>query len=929
MATHTAMAQGSDASVRSSFEQRIGILHYVSQKEHGWHGHIRTRFTDFQVHEISKAGEVVHLHDFPRNARELSRAETSNQSIATPQANQLSGVDAVATAPKTQDPQQTTSSKQAEDEDNSFAISPSDRATLADLLGQDTAEKLIELHNRAGEDKKLRLKDLGTVDIAAISDKSKRSQVHSEVRRIFGGRLDTATGENGSIRATVVSKGRQQRGNRSRNERPRNNGPSFGQGNDGKFLHFTLYKENRDTMDAIGQIARLLNLKPSFFGTAGTKDRRAVTTQRVSMRRRNPQTLVSLNNDRIYGVKIGDFKFENFSIHLGHHSGNEFVIVAKNCQFSGTEDLAFEQKLDIAKATIESALDQVNHNGFINYYGTQRFGTHQIGTQEIGMKILKQDFEGAVQALLSFDPSLLDTPDTSSLPAMRREDASRARACSIFTDTGNAQDALSHFPRRCHVESTLIRHLSRQPKDFVGALLSISRGMRTMYVHAYQSLVWNFAASKRWELFGTRVVMGDLVLVESETSALQGDRQNKDDDEEMIHLMDEGPAVEDTSGLVAHVLTEEEATSGKYTIFDVVLPSPGWDVVYPDNEIGRFYKDFMAKEENGGLDPQDMLRRQRDFSLPGSYRKLMGKFISTPSASVQAYLNDTDQLVPTDLDLIRSRKAKETAERASAQREISTPQISAWQAFANNAREIDRQIDQERAERRKAEESSETPEIRAKDTWVQTSLDGSNKRVKISTHTDEVQMGGESGTSQPRGDETIVDIEDKQGGAKENVASQTSEAESANQDSRDSSSLVSNIITQVRDVAVNAIQLLMKAMRVITNTITFKRAKDSDMPESQLGEQTSTATTKDTSNSNSQSERKQSSDDKSQDTTGGVRGAVDKPEQPTPSTDSNEKKIAVILRFALNTSQYATIVLRELQGTVPAASTTEVSDETP
>lgn len=687
-------------------------------------------------------------------------------------------------------------------------------------------------------------------------------------------------------------------------------------------------------MDAIGQIARLLNLKPSFFGTAGTKDRRAVTTQRVSMRRRNPQTLVSLNNDRIYGVKIGDFKFENYSIHLGQHRGNEFVIVAKNCYFSGTEGLSFEQKVDIAKATISSALEQVNQNGFINYYGTQRFGTHQIGTQEIGMKILKQDFEGAVQALLSFDPALLDTPDPGSLPMMHREDASRARACSIFSDTGNAEDALKHLPRRCHVESTLIRNLSKQPKDFVGALLSISRGMRTMYVHAYQSLVWNFAASKRWELFGPQVIKGDLVLVEPETPASQGDRQTRDDDEEMIHLIDEGQTAEDTGGLVAHVLTGEEASNGKYSIFDVVLPSPGWDVVYPDNEIGQFYKDFMAKEENGGLDPQDMLRRQRDFSLPGSYRKLMGKFISTPSASVRAYSDDIEQLVPTDLDLIRSRKAAEATVHIAARPGSNTPQ-SAWQGFADNVQETERQETLARAERRKAEESSEAPEIRAKDTWVQTSLDGSNKRVKISVQTDDVKIKGESGNSQPR-DETHgndASLENKQSSIKDDVASQTSViegTESANQDRKDSGSLIaSTLTTQVRAVAANAIQLFTTAFRVITNSITFKfkRAEDSSLPGSQLGGQTTTVITEGASSSKPSDETEQSTNDNPHDATDGSKGAADKPEQLNPSTNSEEKKIAVILRFALNTSQYATIVLRELQGMVPATSTAEVGHE--
>ncbi|KAG4218440.1 hypothetical protein PC116_g33080, partial [Phytophthora cactorum] len=133
--------------------------------------------------------------------------------------------------------------------------------------------------------------------------------------------------------------------------------------------------------------------------------------------------------------------------------------------------------------------------------------------------------------------------------------------------------------------------------------------------------------------------------------------------------MDGGAIAEDAHGLKAHALTEEEVSGGKYSIFDVVLPSPGWDVVYPDNEIGEFYKEFMAREENGGLDPQNMLRQQKDFSLPGSYRKLLGKFIGTPDASVRSYLRDTEQLVPTDLDLIRARKAKEAAERTAAQQQ--------------------------------------------------------------------------------------------------------------------------------------------------------------------------------------------------------------------------------------------------------------------
>lgn len=49
--------------------------------------------------------------------------------------------------------------------------------------------------------------------------------------------------------------------------------------------------------------------------------------------------------------------------------------------------------------------------------------------------------------------------------------------------------------------------------------MRIPHGLRTMYVHAYQSYLWNAATSERCLKYGTdRVVEGDLVLQSGETS---------------------------------------------------------------------------------------------------------------------------------------------------------------------------------------------------------------------------------------------------------------------------------------------------------------------------------------------------------------------------------------------------------------------------
>ena len=175
-----------------------------------------------------------------------------------------------------------------------------------------------------------------------------------------------------------------------------------------------------------------------------------------------------------------------------------------------------------------------------------------------------------------------------------------------------------------------------------------------MYVHAYQSLVWNFAVGERWHLYGDRVVQGDLVLVKEHkgTAAKSGSKDTVDADGEVVIE----PAVDDRAHDVddvferARALTVEEASSGVYSIFDVVLPLPGFDVLYPPNEVTHFYKAFMTSEQGGGLDPNDMRRKQKDYSLSGGYRKIMARIAPEFEVQIRAYGADDEQFVETDLD---------------------------------------------------------------------------------------------------------------------------------------------------------------------------------------------------------------------------------------------------------------------------------------
>lgn len=484
----------------------------------------------------------------------------------------------------------------------------------------------------------------------------------------------------------------------------------------GDYLHFTLFKENKDTMDAVNQIARMLKIKANNFGFAGTKDRRAATVQRISAFHAKHQTLDFLNG-QIPAIKMGDYKYSKYPIQLGDHGGNEFKITVKNVSVSRGQGCSLKRRVQMTTQAVESAVSEMAKYGFINYFGLQRFGTHFVGTHELGKMLLMEDYDAVIDGILHVDPDYMSKVMSGSVeetPA-NRDEINRVRAIIQWKTARNAKAALQYMPRRFGSEMNVISHLAKNPRDPQGAILTITRGMRNLYLHAYQSYVWNHAVSHRWAKYGSKVIPGDLVLVTSEKAAVD----NADD------AGDVSASVDGQFQRARH-LTEAEVQSGKYTIFDLVLPCPGYDVLYPDNDIGEFYVEFMSRPENGRLNPHQMRRAKKDFSLSGAYRHIVGKFIGEPKWEVRTYTDDNEQMRPTDVNLIEQRRAELKArEIAKDPEKLAT--ANSWNSFAANPAAHDDKIDGERRRQMK-----ETPEVepRINEVWVQRSEDGSLKRIK-------------------------------------------------------------------------------------------------------------------------------------------------------------------------------------------------------
>ncbi|KAH3902332.1 probable Multisubstrate pseudouridine synthase 7 [Saccharomycodes ludwigii] len=609
-------------TMASISEKDVGITEFLSPQTSGFKGQIKQRYSDFLVNEISLDDTVVHLNDkgfkMPKKEKkvEQGREKGDGNNKRTNQKDELK-----------------ISRKD-------FQIDPESRKQLVELLGEDDVISLENVY-----------KELNVMETKnSFDNKTTRTNLHQLIRKVFDNQLESVTTPDNHFKiANNNKKSRVSKEYLIEQSKDKNGIENWGYGPDKQFIHFTLYKENKETMDAINIITRYLKTPTRNIKFAGTKDRRGVTCQRLSISKIRLDRLNALNKV-LKGIVLGGYKFEDKALNLGQLHGNEFYIAIRNVHdFGGNGD-------DIT--TLEKILNEggksLTEKGFINYFGMQRFGTFSVSTHEIGKILLAGEYKKACNLILA---------DQENVMPKSRE------ARKIWEETKDATLALSKMPRQCVAENALLFHLSKAHKDesvndythadYHNALMKIPRNLRTMYVHAYQSYVWNCAVSERIKKFGLTLVPGDLVLVkenvESNTSTIKretnGSLDENDDFEEDLREAD---------FVRAFALSQEDIDSNKYTIEDVVLPTPGFDIKYPEiKEMRDFYVELMAKDD---MNPFDMVRKVRDFSLPGSYRPIIGS-VKEFEWKIIKYENETDFLINTDLEILNNTIAKNNCQK--------------------------------------------------------------------------------------------------------------------------------------------------------------------------------------------------------------------------------------------------------------------------
>ena len=228
-------------------------------------------------------------------------------------------------------------------------------------------------------------------------------------------------------------------------------------GREGPFALYRLTKTGLGTMEAVERIGRAWGVGGERIAYGGLKDRHARTVQHLTIAR-GPRR----------GLDLGALALE----YLGRVArpfapqaiaGNRFTVVIR--------DLG--ANLSARAAPI---LDAMARDGLPNYFDSQRFGSVGSSGEFVAERWIAGDFEGALRLALA-------TPHPHDRAPQRAVKETLRRHC------GDWRACKAALPRS-H-ERSIVTYLCDHPADFRRAFARLNRRLRSLYLAAFQSFLWN------------------------------------------------------------------------------------------------------------------------------------------------------------------------------------------------------------------------------------------------------------------------------------------------------------------------------------------------------------------------------------------------------------------------------------------------------
>ena len=247
-------------------------------------------------------------------------------------------------------------------------------------------------------------------------------------------------------------------------------------------------------MDVVLDIARDLHISRKRMGFAGMKDKKALTRQWICIANMDSEEqFKQVENLDIYKTDFLKIVRGRKKLRMGQLKGNKFKILIRDL-----DDI--ENSAEIAN----NVLEQLEVTGVPNYFGWQRFGKPRTITHLVGEALIHNDIKGAVDRYIG-NP-------------LENESDENQMARQAYDD-GNLEEALDLMGKRMRYEKMMIKELIRDSKkgeltdkSYMNALHALPKPLQRMFVHAYQSYLFNEAVSNRVSMGINRYVEGDIII---------------------------------------------------------------------------------------------------------------------------------------------------------------------------------------------------------------------------------------------------------------------------------------------------------------------------------------------------------------------------------------------------------------------------------
>jgi tRNA pseudouridine13 synthase len=384
-------------------------------------------------------------------------------------------------------------------------------------------------------------------------------------------------------------------------------------------LLFSLLKKNIDTIGALEYISRLLHRNQKMLKFAGNKDKRAITTQRISSYNTLPGEIISMTKNKRWNknIEISNFSFSDKELRLGQLKGNQFCVCFR-----------FIEGLKDIKNDLDLITKSLNDKGFVNYFGMQRFGIGNIPTHIIGKCVIKKMWKEAFINIISTDKMMeamkqagLETRDLYK-EIFDLED--KNKQMSIISDI------LLILPKFSTESKLLINYKKTGKNSFQSSFKSLSKQLQILYPHSYQSYIWNLTVSYRLKKYGRKLIIGDIVkkhesLYQEKNQEEDFDIPDDDNENENKKKLEENKVEKCDKIFSDNFDYINEDNINKYKFEDLVIPIVGYEIFYPKNDIKDFIIELLKKDD---LSFKDFEYQAVNFNATGYFRKVVEKPIS-------------------------------------------------------------------------------------------------------------------------------------------------------------------------------------------------------------------------------------------------------------------------------------------------------------